>query len=117
VTLRPGAAYLIQELIMPTRAVERTLALVVPPELVEQVAERAAQLVLDSLHDHEPGDASSPYITIPEAAQYLRAKRHRVDDLLSRGTLTRHKDGTRTLILRAELEAYVAGEPTRRAGR
>jgi excisionase family DNA binding protein len=101
---------------MPTGPVERTLALVVPPELVEQVAERAAQLVLESLHD-DHGAATSPYVTIPEAAELLRAKRHRIDDLLSTGKLTRIKDGSRTLIGRKEVEDYLAGKPTGRRAR
>ena len=48
------------------------------------------------------------YCTVPEAAEILRAKRQRVDDLLSAGKLTRYKDGGRTLLLRAEVERYVA---------
>jgi excisionase family DNA binding protein len=56
-------------------------------------------------------------VTVIEAADLLRAKRYRVDDLLSRGTLTRIKDGSRTLIERAEIEAYLGGEPTGRRTR
>jgi excisionase family DNA binding protein len=88
------------------------LALSIPEELVEEIATRAAAIVLEQRRPAENGD--SPYLTITEAAEFLRARRHRVDDLLSRGTLTRHKDGSRTLILRSELEAYMAGEPTGR---
>jgi excisionase family DNA binding protein len=91
------------------------LALSVPEELVEKIATRAAAIVLEQLHAAENGD--SPYLTITEAAEILRAKRHRVDDLLSRGTLTRIKDGTRTLVSRAELEDYLAGKPTGRGRR
>jgi excisionase family DNA binding protein len=89
------------------------LALSIPENLVDEIARRAAELVLEQLQPTENG--TSPFLTIPEAAELLRAKRHRVDDLLSRGTLTRVKDGTRTLIARAELEAYLRGEPTGRA--
>jgi excisionase family DNA binding protein len=49
----------------------------------------------------------SPYMTIVEAAEYLRSKRQRVDDLLSAERLTRIKDGSRTLVARAELEQYL----------
>jgi excisionase family DNA binding protein len=52
---------------------------------------------------------ASLYLTIPEAAELLRSKRQRVDDLLSAGKLTRRKDGARTLIERAELLAYLNG--------
>jgi excisionase family DNA binding protein len=84
-----------------------------PPQLAEPIARRAAQLVLLQLGEHEQNGASE-YLTIPEAADLLRARRHRVDDLLSKGVLTRVKDGSRTLIARAELEAYLRGEATGR---
>ena len=54
-----------------------------------------------------PQPAPSPYLSIPEAADHLRCTRQRIDDLLSTGRLTRIKDGTRTLIERAEVEAYL----------
>jgi excisionase family DNA binding protein len=50
----------------------------------------------------------SPFLTVAEAADYLRAKRQRVDDLLSARRLTRYKDGRRTLVSRAELDSYLA---------
>lgn len=50
----------------------------------------------------------SKFLTIAETAELLRCKRQRVDDLLSSGRLTRHKEGGRTLVSRAELEAHVA---------
>ena len=56
-----------------------------------------------------PHANTSPYLTIPEAAEYLRCKRQRVDDLLSSRRLTRYKDGRRTLVNREELTAYVEG--------
>jgi excisionase family DNA binding protein len=90
------------------------LVLSIPEELVEEIARRAAQIVLVRVPSGN-GNTPSPYMTVPEAAELLRAKRHRVDDLLSRGTLTRIKDGSRTLIARAELEDYLAGKPTGRA--
>jgi excisionase family DNA binding protein len=93
------------------------LSINLPPELVEAIAQRAAELALAQLSDdagHSSNGTSSPYLTIPEAAELLRAKRHRIDDLLSRGTLTRVKDGSRTLISRDELNSYLRGEPTGR---
>jgi excisionase family DNA binding protein len=80
-----------------------------PPEILEAAAQRAAEIVLAQLAEKHQ-TAQSPYKTIPEAAEYLRCKRQRIDDLLSQGRLTRHKDGTRTLILHAELESYVSGQ-------
>jgi excisionase family DNA binding protein len=89
-----------------------TLSLVLPEEAFERIAERAAAMVLERL----PGDgvAASPYVNVVEAAEYLRAKPQRVYDLLSSGRLTRHKDGRRVLILRAELDAHAAEQLPRR---
>jgi excisionase family DNA binding protein len=52
----------------------------------------------------------SPFLTVAEAAVYLRASRQRVYDLLSSRRLPRHRDCARVLIRRADLEAYV-GQP------
>jgi len=92
------------------------LNLSLPASLIEEIARRAAALVLQELdRTHEQ---TSPYLTIPEAAAYARCKRQRIDDLLSARRLTRHKDGRRTLVLRTELEAHLVsttgpGRPSR----
>jgi excisionase family DNA binding protein len=84
------------------------LGLVVPTALIEEIAARAVETVLERLGT----DATlrSPYLTVVEAAEYLRSKRQRVYDLLSARRLTRFKDGRRTLLSRQELDAYLAGE-------
>ncbi|MGC9974400.1 MAG: helix-turn-helix domain-containing protein [Gaiellaceae bacterium] len=51
----------------------------------------------------------SPYLSVAEAAAFARSEKHRVYDLLSAGRLTRFKDGSRVLVSRAELEAYLSG--------
>lgn len=89
------------------------------PELaLEAIAQRAAYLVLERLEANasESATALRPYLTVREAAAYLGAgSRQRIDDLLSQGRLSRVKDGRRTLIAQAELDAYLRGEPTGRA--
>jgi excisionase family DNA binding protein len=75
---------------------------------LDRIASQAARIVLE----HVRGAPASPYLTIPEAAELLRCRRQRVDDLLSQRRLTRVKDGGRTLIARSELEPYLRGEPT-----
>jgi excisionase family DNA binding protein len=85
-----------------------------PDSLLEEIARRAAALVVDQLDAGDNG--ASPYLTIPEAAELLRVKRHRVDDLLSKGVLSR-VDGSRTLVAREELERYLQGRPTGRRAR
>ena len=69
---------------------------------------------------------TSPYMTVEEAAEYLRCgydededgtrrvKRQRVDDLLSQRRLTRIKDGSRTLVLRSEIEQHLHHDKRRR---
>ncbi|MCA9310607.1 MAG: helix-turn-helix domain-containing protein [Phycisphaerales bacterium] len=84
------------------------------PAQLEAIARRAAEIVAAA--SAQQSDPRSPYLTIAEAAEFLRTRRQRVDDLLSERLLTRVKDGGRTLIARAELEAYLRGE-TRRARR
>lgn len=79
-------------------------------QLVADVAERVLARLGNFADSRTPETAASPYMTVPEAAEYLRSRRHRVDDLLSQRRLTRFKDGTRTLVSRAELEAYVAAQ-------
>jgi excisionase family DNA binding protein len=49
-------------------------------------------------------------LTCAEAAELLRCKRQRIDDLLSAGRLSRFKEGGRTLVSRAEVEALVSAE-------
>jgi excisionase family DNA binding protein len=77
----------------------------VTPEIIETIAARTAEILLAEI-EREPKSVS-PFLTIPEAAELLRAKRQRVDDLLSAGRLARHKDGSRTLVSRAELLEYL----------
>ncbi len=83
------------------------LNLSVPPALVEEIAQRAAAIVLERLR-RQP-EAPPRLLTVPEAAELLRARPQRVYDLLSDGRLIRHKDGRRVLVDRQELERYLAG--------
>jgi excisionase family DNA binding protein len=81
-------------------------------EDVRRIADRTAALLRA---EGRRGLRESPYLTIDEAAVYLRCRRQRIDDLLSQRRLSRIKDGARTLISRAELEAYLrrgADEPS-----
>jgi excisionase family DNA binding protein len=83
------------------------LTLSVPSELVEEIAQLAAAIVLERLRD----EAAAPprLLTVPEAAELLRARPQRVYDLLSDGRLTRRKDGSRVLVDRQELDRYLDG--------
>jgi excisionase family DNA binding protein len=76
------------------------LALTIPDEWLEAVAERVVEL----LAERAPAASGSPYLSVAETAEFLRADRQRVYDLLSSGRLSRIKDGARVLVARAELE-------------
>lgn len=89
------------------------IAVTVPPELVEAIAELVEERVLERL-EADRRDSVSPYLTPVEAAELLRAGRQRVYDLLSSGRLRRYKDGARVLVSRDELEAYLDGDGSRR---
>ncbi len=52
-------------------------------------------------------------MTVIEAAEFLRCTRQRIDDLLSQRRLTRHKDGSRTLVSRVEVEEHLRREERR----
>ncbi|MBA3364696.1 MAG: helix-turn-helix domain-containing protein [Actinobacteria bacterium] len=84
------------------------LLLQLPDHALEEIASRAAEIVLERL---ERPEEPSPYLTVSEAADYLRTSRQAVDDLLRRGKLTRHKRGDgrngRVLVLRHEVEGQV----------
>jgi excisionase family DNA binding protein len=59
----------------------------------------------------------SPYLTIPEVADYLRVSRRTVFTLLRTGALQRTKlVGGRTVIHRASLDAFVARAAGPRTG-
>ena len=80
-------------------------ALTVPLEALEAIAQRAAEIVS---RDLQPA-TSSPWLTTEDAAAYLRANRQRVFDLTSQGRLRVHKDGSRNLYRRDDLDAYLTG--------
>lgn len=83
------------------------IELTLTPAVLDELIERVAAIVLERL----PGtvEPASTYLTVAEAADYLRAKPQRVYDLLSARRLTRHKDGSRVLVARAELDAHLSG--------
>jgi excisionase family DNA binding protein len=75
-------------------------------EAAAQLEAWIEQLVAQELdrRSAERAPQASTYLTVPEAAELLRCRRGRIDDLLSQRRLTRIKEGGRTLLLRAEIE-------------
>ena len=82
-----------------------------PEEAIRDIAERAAAVAITRL---EARGASSPYLNVKEAAEYLRCSPQRIYDLTSSGRLSKVCDGSRVLLLRTELDEYVAGPQSRR---
>ncbi len=75
------------------------------PAAIEAIAEKAAVLVLTQLTT-KPSPLSA-YLTVTEAAALARCNTQRIYDLRSSGRLSRTGDGTRALVRRDELEAYL----------
>jgi len=78
------------------------LALGVPSELIDAIAERTADLLSERLPDKP-----EPYLNVEQAAEYLAAPKSRVYDLVRDGRLRAHKDGSRSLFTRADLDAVL----------
>lgn len=75
-------------------------------DLVERVAVRVAELLGPQLAPAEP----SPWLSAVEAAEYLRCAPKRVYDLASQHRIPVHRDGSRLLFTRDELDAYVLAD-------
>jgi excisionase family DNA binding protein len=81
------------------------LTLALPAATFEAIIAAVTEQVLERLKVE--ATPASPFVTVDEAAELLRTSRGRIDNLLSAGKLTRVKEGRRTLILRAEIDAYL----------
>ena len=73
-----------------------------PPELLEQIAARAAEVVEDRSRE-----AVESWIGVDGAADYLACARQRIYDLVSQGRLECRRDGRRLLFRRSWLDAYL----------
>jgi excisionase family DNA binding protein len=83
----------------------------VPPEALDEIARRAAEIVLAELERRDAERAadqgSSPWLSIPEAAERLRCKPQRIYEMRTDGRLTRYKEGGRAVVSRVEVESLV----------
>ena len=84
------------------------VSIALPPEALEAIAQRAAELV----REQPIAEPLPAYLTTTEAANYVRASRQRIFDLTSQGRLKVCKDGSRNLYRRADLDAYLSGATT-----
>lgn len=90
------------------------VSLTLPSGLLDEIAQRVAVLVFARIGE-SASSRQSPYMSITEAADYLRCERQRIDDLLSQRRLSRVKEGGRTLVIRDEVERYLVHQAKRDA--
>lgn len=82
------------------------LALTLPPEALEAIAVRAAELVIEQLGIDERDD----WLDIEQAAEYTGRTVGTLRNLVCEGRLPRHgPKGARLRFRRSELDAYQAG--------
>ena len=82
-----------------------------PPELIEAVAQRAAELLAER---QGAGDSGDGWLTVGEAAEHLRCPVSRIYSLTSARRIPFEKDGSRTLFRRSELDEWVRNGGGRR---
>jgi excisionase family DNA binding protein len=79
----------------------RAATLPVPDELIEELAERTANKVIERLPESAEG-----YLNVEQAAEYLSCEPHRIYDLRRQG-LKCYRDGSRLLFRRGDLDAWL----------
>jgi len=83
-----------------------TIYVEIPDAVVEDAAERVADLVVERLAQDKP--SPSGYLNVAQAAEYLAAPRSRIYDLVSLRRVQHVKDGRRTLFRPEWLDAVLA---------
>jgi excisionase family DNA binding protein len=81
------------------------LALSLPPDVVELIAERAAEILAE--RQVTTASAASPWLSTAGAAEYMACTTGRVHDLVAARVLRPRRDGRRLLFKRDELDAYL----------
>ncbi len=81
------------------------LRLELPPGVVEAIAARAAEIVLERLGDN----GRSPWLTVAEAAEHLHLPRQQLYKLTGARRVPFRKVGRRILLHRGELDAWLDG--------
>ncbi|HEY2181324.1 MAG TPA: excisionase family DNA-binding protein [Solirubrobacteraceae bacterium] len=78
------------------------VALELPPAVIEQIAQRAAELVAERQSTN-----GTPWLNTDQAADYIAAPTSRIHDLVQLRKLSPHRDGRRLLFKRSDLDAYL----------
>ncbi len=85
-------------------ATETTVALTLPPDLVDLVAERAAEI----LSERQPPDTSPAWLDTAAAEEYAGMKPGRLHDLKQRRKIAPAGwDGRKPMYRREDLDAYL----------
>jgi excisionase family DNA binding protein len=74
---------------------------------LDQLADLVADRVVGRVMARLGAGNGSPWLTAPEAADYIRAPLSRIRKLTSTGDLPCHHEGRRVVYRRDELDAYV----------
>jgi excisionase family DNA binding protein len=77
------------------------IALELPDELLETVAKRAAEIVLEQAP--EPDE----WFTSEQAAAYLKCGRRRIFNLCAEKRIPVHREGVRLMFLKSELDEWI----------
>ncbi len=88
-----------------------SVSVALPPELLEEIAQRTAEIVLERL-DAATG-SPSPWLSIAESATYLRVSERKLQRLIEKERVRSTTVGRRRLLHRDDLDAFAktaAGE-------
>lgn len=79
------------------------LGLVIPDQLLDEIAQRAAALVNADARAGQP----DPWLNVVDAASYLACRPQRIYNLVSQRRLRHVKDGSRVLFRRQWLDDHL----------
>jgi len=83
--------------------VSQELRIILPVDSLQELA----ALVAGILAERDAFAPPSPYLSVPEAAEYLRWPRKRVHNLTAAGAIPHFKHGNRILFRRDELDRWL----------
>jgi hypothetical protein len=87
---------------------EQLLQLSLPPELVEAIAQRAADILVE--REAAAAGEERRWLTIPDAMAYTGFPRQWFYDARSSGRLAKHGAGRKAVIDRHELDALIEAD-------
>jgi excisionase family DNA binding protein len=81
------------------------LALLVPPQVADALAQQVADIVIARLGDRPE------YLSTEEVAAYLGWPKKRIDNLCAQSRIPFHKDGGRRVFVRQEINGWINDLP------